>query len=199
MNETTIVQFRVDGKLKTEVAEILEGIGIDLPTGLRMFMRRVVLDRGLPFSATLPEKPMAEGSLDSPKRVIMIPGRKLVRIPSDVVEHLVRQVPAGKITRMEDIQQVLQMAYGCECVELEHVSVMVSLRDETYPYWRVVGTRGFLPSRHRDYSDETMAAKLRAEGLAVSKGGANKALYRVDNYKDHLFDFSGIQLMTEEN
>lgn len=193
MSDTTIIQFRVDERLKTEATEILNEIGIDLPTGLRMFMKRVVLDRGLPFSTTLPP----DQTEVLPRRVIQIPGKRSVRVPSSVVEHLIRQVPAGKITRDEDIQQFLQTVYGYEYVELEPVSVVVSLRDETYPYWRVVGTRGFLPSRHRDYSDEKMAAKLREEGLSISMGGANKSLYRVDNYKEYLFDFSGIQLMPE--
>lgn len=198
MSETTIIQFRVDEKLKEDVVSILEEIGIDLPTGLRMFMKRVVLERGLPFGTTIPELPAAKGK-KLPTKVVHIPAKKSVRVPGDVVEYLIRQVPAGKITRHEDIQQFLQMAYGHEMVELEPVSVLTSLQDETFPYWRVVGTRGFLPSRHRDYSDETMAKKLREEGLSISMGGANKSLYRVDNYKDHLFDFSGIQLMPETN
>ena len=198
MSETTIIQFRVDEKLKEDVVSILEEIGIDLPTGLRMFMKRVVLERGLPFGTTVPEVPTARGK-KLPTKVVHIPAKKSVRVPGDVVEYLIRQVPAGKITRYEDIQQFLQMAYGHEMVELEHVSVLTSLQDETFPYWRVVGTRGFLPSRHRDYSDEIMAEKLREEGLSISMGGANKSLYRVDNYKDHLFDFSGIQLMPETN
>ena len=197
MNESTLIQFRVDEKLKAEATEILEVLGLDLPTSLRMFLRRVVLEHGLPFSTTLP-KDLSKESNESPKQVIRIPAKRSVKIPSEIVEFLIQQVPAGKITRYEDIQQFLQAAYGYERVELEHESATRFLMDNTFPYWRVVGSTGFLPSRHRFYNDATMAELLRKDGLSVSMGGANKALYRVDDYKKHLFDFSGIQLMPQK-
>ncbi len=199
MSETSLVQFRVDDELKTEAAEILDRLGLDLPTGIRMFLKRVVLEQGLPFSTTLPQTERNQAPTEaSPKKVIQIPARKSAKIPATVVEHLIRQVPAGKITRYEDIQQFIQSAYGYEKVELEHESATLCLRDETFPYWRVVGNRGFLPSRHRIYSDRVMAEKLQEDGLSISMGGANQSLYRVDDYKKHLFDFSNIQLMPIE-
>lgn len=197
MNESALIQFRVDEKLKEEATKILEDLGLDLPTGMRMFLKRVVLDQGLPFSTTLP-KDLSKESNKNSTQVIRIPAKRSVKIPSEVVEFLIRQVPAGKITRHEDIQQFLQSAYGYERVELEHESATLFLQDNTFPYWRVVGRTGFLPSRHRFYNDATMADLLRKDGLSVSMGGANKALYRVDNYKKHLFDFSGIQLMPQK-
>lgn len=197
MNESSLIQFRVDEKLKKEAAEILEDLGLDLPTSMRMFLKRVVLEQGLPFSTNLP-KDSSKESNESPKKVIRIPAKRSVKIPSEIVEFLIQQVPAGKITRYEDIQQFLQASYGYERVELEHESATRFLRDSTFPYWRVVGSTGFLPSRHRFYSDAKMADLLRKDGLSVSMGGANKALYRVDDYKIHLFDFSGIQLIPQK-
>lgn len=55
MSEQVLVQFRADKLLKQEVTEIYEALGIDLPTAFRMFMKRSVLERGLPFEVKLPE------------------------------------------------------------------------------------------------------------------------------------------------
>lgn len=51
---STLVQIRVDDKLKTEASALYEALGIDLPTAIRMFLKRSVMVRGIPFSMTLP-------------------------------------------------------------------------------------------------------------------------------------------------
>ncbi len=55
MAEQVLIQFRADKKLKQEVTEIYEMLGMDLPTAFRMFMNRSKMVRGLPFEATLPQ------------------------------------------------------------------------------------------------------------------------------------------------
>ena len=53
---TSVMQFRVDDELKRQAAAVCENLGIDLPTALRMFMKRTVLVNGIPFSMTLPKQ-----------------------------------------------------------------------------------------------------------------------------------------------
>lgn len=53
---SSVMQIRVDEQLRNEAAEIYERLGIDLPTAVRMFLKRSVLDNGIPFSMTLPRK-----------------------------------------------------------------------------------------------------------------------------------------------
>jgi DNA-damage-inducible protein J len=55
MAEQVLVQFRADKSLKQEASEIYESLGMDLPTAFRMFMKRSVMEKGLPFDAKLPE------------------------------------------------------------------------------------------------------------------------------------------------
>lgn len=50
---TSIVQFRVDDDLKEEASVVFEKLGIDLSTALRMFLKRTVLENGIPFPMTL--------------------------------------------------------------------------------------------------------------------------------------------------
>ena len=54
---TSVMQVRVDSELKAQAASICEELGIDLPTAIRMFMKRMVFQKGIPFSMTLPNKP----------------------------------------------------------------------------------------------------------------------------------------------
>ena len=56
MAEQVLIQFRADKLLKQQVTEIYESLGMDLPTAFRMFMKRSILERGLPFDARLPEE-----------------------------------------------------------------------------------------------------------------------------------------------
>lgn len=55
MGEQVLIQFRADKKLKQEVTDIYEQLGIDLPTAFRMFMKRSKQVRGIPFDLTLSE------------------------------------------------------------------------------------------------------------------------------------------------
>ena len=54
---TSIVQFRIDDDLKAQATEIYEKLGLDLSTALRIFLKRSVAVRGIPFSMTLDNEP----------------------------------------------------------------------------------------------------------------------------------------------
>lgn len=51
----TLIQVRVDDELKKEASDIYERLGIDIPTAVRMFLKRSVQENGIPFSMRLPE------------------------------------------------------------------------------------------------------------------------------------------------
>ncbi len=53
---TSVMQFRVDDELKAQAVAVCDNLGIDLPTALRIFMKRTVLENGIPFSMTLPKQ-----------------------------------------------------------------------------------------------------------------------------------------------
>lgn len=53
MSNSSLIQIRVDDELKKEVTDIYEQLGLDLPTAIRMFLKKSVVARGLPFDATL--------------------------------------------------------------------------------------------------------------------------------------------------
>lgn len=49
----SLVQVRVDEQLKEEVTNIYEELGMDLPTAIRIFLKRSVQEKGIPFSMKL--------------------------------------------------------------------------------------------------------------------------------------------------
>jgi DNA-damage-inducible protein J len=61
---TSVVQIRVDEELKKQATNICEELGIDLPTAVRMFLKRTVRQNGIPFSMTLSENTIQKKEVD---------------------------------------------------------------------------------------------------------------------------------------
>ena len=49
----SLIQLRIDEKLKAEATDIYERLGLDLSTALRIFLTRSVEEKGIPFSMRL--------------------------------------------------------------------------------------------------------------------------------------------------
>ena len=62
MAEQELIQFHVDKNLKDDVEDICEALGIDMATVFRMLMKRIKMDRGIPFPTTLPETAILDES-----------------------------------------------------------------------------------------------------------------------------------------
>ena len=54
---TTLLQVRVEDSLKDDAARVFESLGIDTSTAVRMFLKRAVMENGIPFRMTLPKAP----------------------------------------------------------------------------------------------------------------------------------------------
>ena len=55
-----IIQVRVDDDLKEEVMSIYEKLGIDLSSAIRMFLKRCVMMKGIPFPMILGKKTVSD-------------------------------------------------------------------------------------------------------------------------------------------
>ncbi len=49
MANASLVQVKVDSQTKTEVTNIYESLGLDLPTAIRIFFKKSIAVGGLPF------------------------------------------------------------------------------------------------------------------------------------------------------
>ena len=54
---TSLLQVRVEDSLKDEAAKVFERLGIDTSTAVRMFLKRAIMENGIPFRMTLPKTP----------------------------------------------------------------------------------------------------------------------------------------------
>ena len=84
---TSIVQFRIDDDLKTQATEIYEELGLDLSTALRIFLKRSVAVRGIPFSMTLDNDTVLETAGDN--EVLML-SEKLMDVNDEVYKELAK-------------------------------------------------------------------------------------------------------------
>ena len=57
---TTLIQARVDSKLKEEAESIMGQLGITLNEASRMFLTQVIIQKGIPFKPTLRTEPIYE-------------------------------------------------------------------------------------------------------------------------------------------
>ena len=54
---TSLLQVRIEESLKDDAARVFERLGIDTSTAVRMFLKRAVMENGIPFRMTLPKAP----------------------------------------------------------------------------------------------------------------------------------------------
>ena len=54
---TSLLQVRVEESLMDDAARVFENLGIDTSTAVRMFLKRAVMENGIPFRMTLPKAP----------------------------------------------------------------------------------------------------------------------------------------------
>ena len=66
MAKTASVLTRVEPELKEQAEAVLDELGVPMSTAIGMFLKQVVLQRGIPFEVKLtPREPVAYGSLSA--------------------------------------------------------------------------------------------------------------------------------------
>lgn len=71
---TTPTQIRIEETTKKQAVELLEGLGLSLSDAVNMFLKQVVLRKGIPFDVAYPEeiwefKPEVEEAMEEAKRI----------------------------------------------------------------------------------------------------------------------------------
>ena len=55
MNET-VIRSRIDPAIKEEASRLLEKMGLTMSDAIRLFLHRVIVDKGLPFEVKAPNE-----------------------------------------------------------------------------------------------------------------------------------------------
>ncbi len=89
MAATVPTQIRIDEATKKQAVELLEGLGMNLSEAVNMFLKQVVLYRGIPFEIRYPElKPEVIEAMKEAKRMSRDPGVKGFTDIDDLFEEL---------------------------------------------------------------------------------------------------------------
>ncbi len=127
-------------------------------------------------------------------KVKVIPALPIKTVPKSYYVAALLKVPAGKITRWEDIELFLCKALGYERIKPDDLTIWPYSDNDNneIPYWRVVGPYGYLPMRSTKYTIEHEELLLTREGLGIEPCGAGNKSRRVKDYKEYLFNFNSI-------
>ncbi len=86
---TTPTQIRIEETTKKQAVELLEGLGLNLSEAVNMFLKQVILQRGLPFEVKYPEyKPEVLEAMEEAKRISRDPNVKGFTDIDDLFEDL---------------------------------------------------------------------------------------------------------------
>lgn len=81
--KTTDVRSRVEPKIKASATRVLADCGLSLSDGIRLFLRQVIVERGLPFEVKAP---------NAKTRAAMAEARAIGKARFATVDELVRDI-----------------------------------------------------------------------------------------------------------
>lgn len=100
MARTASIFARVEPEIKEQAEKVLEQLGIPMSNAIGLFLRQVVLQRGIPFDMKLPQnKPFSHGSL-SEKQF------------NAEIEKGLADLTAGKVVPAEGVAARMHQDYG---------------------------------------------------------------------------------------
>lgn len=193
-----ILTVRIDETLRSEAADVLDELGLDIPTAVRMYLKAVVREKGLPIATKIDA---ASSECEVPASA---PIAESVPVPADapVIDYGTRDgrkavaalfideilaVPAGKLTRWRDLEANLTLRCGVEVTRPQSVRWPKTTADGTViPYWRIVGERGAVRGDKMIEAD-VQKEKLKAEGHTfVDAGHGIFCGIKVDGWREKL-------------
>ena len=89
MTATTPTQIRIEESTKKQAIELLAGLGLSLSDAVNMFLKQVVLQRGIPFEVKYPElKPEVLEAMDEARKISRDPNTRRYSSFSEALEDL---------------------------------------------------------------------------------------------------------------
>ena len=139
--------------------------------------------------------------------------KKAVYLDRQMFSTIVAMIPAGKLTTQEAIYEMWAKRKGGDYCELESYSILPidkrvlwepanvqrvdfinelksyrNDKENLIPYWRIISPNGTLVDFGRYCDKETQKMMLEQEGHVIEQPNLSRRLYRVQNYKEALFD-----------
>ena len=210
-----LLQIGIDTQLKEDAEDVLYKIGIDIPIAVKMFLKALVREQCLPFSTNViepdtDEQKKREDTMsfyarkfcyfppngDDKNILTVLPLENGNHIQPEMYMQLVDKIPAGKITCFSKMDSYLEKIYKRK-IQIPSFCTLpymdMDMNNNMIPYWRIVSRNGVL-SDGRGGSRETQKDRLIEEGIPVVPRGSLVGSYKVENYKDYMFDYDTLQL-----
>ena len=100
MSKTSSVFARVEPDIKEQAEQVLNELGIPMSNAIGLFLKQVVLQRGIPFEMKLPaKKPTALGALSDAQL-------------NEELNRSIADFENGNYTTSEDLSDKFRKAYG---------------------------------------------------------------------------------------
>ena len=100
MARTSNIYTRVEPEIKEQAEKILEQLGIPMSNAISIFLRQIVLHRGIPFDMTLPETmPVSYGKLTEEEF-------------NHEIEKGLSDLSAGRIVSADSVAEKIRQDYG---------------------------------------------------------------------------------------
>ena len=100
MARTANVVARVEPEIKEQAEQVLERLGIPMSNAVGMFLRQVVLQRGIPFEMKLPQAPpLAYDALNK-------------RQFDSEIEKGMADIREGKVYTADEVENEIKRSYG---------------------------------------------------------------------------------------
>ncbi len=100
MARTSNIFARVEPEVKEQAEQVLEQLGIPMSNAIGMFLRQVVMQRGIPFEMKLPaNKPLAIGSLTKEQF-------------DEEMQKGMDDIKAGRVYSAESVEDEMRRIYG---------------------------------------------------------------------------------------
>ena len=100
MARTSNIFARVEPEVKEQAEIVLEQLGIPMSNAIGVFLRQIVLQRGIPFEMKLPQsKPISYGSLTEEQF-------------NKEIEKGLSDLSSGRFTTAKDVAEKMRQDYG---------------------------------------------------------------------------------------
>ena len=100
MQRTSNVFARVEPEIKEQAERVLSQLGIPMSNAIGLFLRQVIMQRGIPFDMKLPvRKPVAIGAMNA-------------EALNSELEKGYADIAAGRLHSLDDVVDDMKMDYG---------------------------------------------------------------------------------------
>ena len=144
MARTANVFARVEPEVKEQAEQVLDRLGIPMSNAVGMFLRQIVLQRGIPFEMKLPayEEPVAYGSLTKEQF-------------NAEIEKGMEDIKAGRVYSADEVEAEMKQEFG---IMKYKVMYTAGAKKDLRNIFRYISEELLAPENAAGQTDRIMAA-----------------------------------------